>query len=125
MDNSSTMISQSIVDKVDMSQFYGKQQGSLEFNCTLQFHDTDIMVEVFSKILTFKRNAKETEVTILCDQTEIQHFIDPSTTPWISIYIYAAGDEIFRLRDINNHEATVDIKFVQDVNCQVKLTIQN
>ena len=124
MSDASTMISQSIVDKVDMSQFYGKQQGAIDFNCILQLHDVDTMVEVFSKILTFKRNAKEIEVTVLCDQTEIQYFIDPSKTPWISMRICAGGDEIFYLTDINNHEAVVDIKFVQDLNCQVKLTIQ-
>jgi len=114
------MISQSIVDKVDMSQFYGKQQGSIGFDCILQFQEDTVS----GKILTFKRNKKHVELTVLCEQPEIEYFIRPADCVWLNMLILSDGVEIFKMTDIVNNEMEVDIKYVQDVNCQVKLTIQ-
>ncbi len=120
MDNSSTMISQSIVDKVDMSQFYGAEKGAVGFDCVLEFQEN----QVFSKMLTFKRNENEVEVTMLCEQSSIKYFINSSLCTWFNMFILADGNEIFQLTDIDNHKVNVDIKYIQDLNCQVKITIR-
>jgi len=117
------MISQSIVDKVDMSQFYGKQQGSLGFNCILQFQESEI--EITTKILAFKRSKKEIEVTVLCEQSEMIYFIDTSNYSSMNMLILADDTQVYELTDVHNDEVEVSIKYAQDLNCQVKLTIQN
>jgi len=117
------MISQSIVDKVDMSQFYGKQQGSLGFNCIFQFQESEI--EITTKILAFKRSKKEIEVTVLCEQSEMIYFIDTSNYSSMNMLILADDTQVYELTDVHNDEVEVSIKYAQDLNCQVKLTIQN
>lgn len=126
MNNSSTMISKSIVDKVDMSQFYGSSpQGAIRFDCVVQFQECNIT----SKVSAFKRNAKELIITMTCEQSDAIHFmteshsIDTMMPP--SVIILAEDVEIFQITEVKPAAIDIDIKYLQDLNCQVKLTIQN
>ena len=72
MNNSSTMISKSIVDKVDMSQFYGSSpQGAIHLDCVVQFQECNIT----SKVSAFKRNTKELIVIMTCEPLAMLNYL--------------------------------------------------
>ena len=121
MNNSSTMISKSIVDKVDMSQFYGSSpQGAIRFDCIVEFQECNIT----SKVSAFKKNTKEIVITMTCEQSNVIPFMIEAAAP-LNIMILAEDVEIFQITEVKPASIDIDIKYLQDLNCQVKLTIQN
>jgi|APSaa5957512535_1039671.scaffolds.fasta_scaffold324626_2 hypothetical protein len=122
MNNSSTMISKSIVDKVDMSQFYGSSpQGAIHLDCVVQFQECNIT----SKVSAFKRNTKELIVIMTCEQSDVIPFMAEGHSTPLSVIILAEDVEIFQITEVKPTAIDIDIKYLQDLNCQVKLTIQN
>ena len=117
--NSSTMISQSIIDKVDMTQFYGKSQGALRFNCTIDLESDSIT----GKVVSFKKCDREITVLMTCDQT----YIIPLICQPLDMTLRLSADdiELLFLEDISSSNVSIDINYLQDLNCQVKLIIQN
>ena len=106
MNDSSTMISQSIIDKVDMSQFYGRGQGALTFSCIITLDDG----QVFAKLLSFKRNLNTTTLTLTCNQSETIPFIAGADI--IGVCVVANEVAVYDVLEDTLNSVEIDIKFL-------------
>ena len=118
MNDASTMISESIIDKVDMSQFYGTVSGAVNFSCIITV-DNDLHHAM--KITGFRRHGEKVTFTLTCQQDAAADLISGSHIKDISIL--NDDIEIFTVQDHRLDAIDLDITYLQDLNCQVKLTI--
>jgi hypothetical protein len=117
MNDASTMMSESLIDRIDMDQFYGAMTGALDFSCLVSIDD----YEIFAKLNGFSRSPEKTVLTLACPQDEVQIFITSKKIKKITIMV--DNENIMSLSDHRLDALEVDINHLHDLNCHVKLTI--
>ena len=117
MNDAATMISESIIDKVDMSQFYGSVKGATEFTCLIVVDD----VQHDMKLNGFKKRSEKTTLLFTCQQETVSALISGNRIE--KILILRDDFEIFVVQDYRLDAIDLDITYIQALNCQVKLTI--
>ena len=117
MNDASTMMSDSIIDRVDTSQFYGTVTGALDFSCLVVIDG----VEIFTKLNGFKHSPEKTELSLLCPQDLVPAFITAKKVKHIAVMV--DDENIVTLSDHRLDDLEVDISYLHDLNCHVKLTI--
>ena len=83
MNDASTMMSDSIIDRVDTSQFYGTVTGALDFSCLVVIDG----VEIFTKLNGFKHSPEKTELSLLCPQDLVPAFITAKKVKHIAVMV--------------------------------------
>jgi len=117
MSDASTMISDSIIERVDMSQFYGSSSHSAEFICSLIFNDKHYQ----GKILGYKQTHAYRQIILSCSQFVAAEFMGNNTLTELTIL--KDDNTIYTATQLSAATIDIDITHLQDLNCNIKLTI--
>jgi hypothetical protein len=111
------MMSESLIDRVDMTKFYDIMGTPALFSCCISFEDSSSN----TNIAGFKRNDSNIEISILCSQDIVSRLI--SNDPICAIEILYDNDEILKIEKDDLSMFAVDITYLQDAMCKVKIVI--
>jgi hypothetical protein len=117
MSDSSVMMSESLIDKIDMTKFYDLTSVPTLFSCYIMFKDEPEKVSIAG----FKRNNKNIEISVLCSQDITARLISNDTV--ISVHVEYEGKEIFKIDKEHTSKFSIDICHIQEAMCKVKLNV--
>ena len=81
MNDASVMMSESLMERVDMTEFYDLVTTPTLFSCFIDFEDESVI----SNITGFKRSAQGAEITTMCSQEIASRLISGDTIFGIEI----------------------------------------
>ena len=117
MSDSSVMMSESLIDRVDMTKFYDLMPTSTLFLCKISFENESSDVNIAG----FKRHLNKIEISLLCSQEITSRLILNDKIDTLNIFY--GDDEIFKLDQGSLYDMGVDIGCIQDSLCKVRLFI--
>ena len=119
MSDSSVLMSETLIDKVDMSQFYNLMPDSSQFDCILNFEKAIFNLNLSS----FKKTIQGYELQFLCSSDIVEHLI--SNEKIENIQISRNDREVLLLEGQKYDKVEFEINYIQDISSQVKITLNN
>ena len=119
MSDTSFLMSDGLIDKVDMSKFYNLLPEQTQFECELKFNDAIFKLSVSS----FKRTNNYKEIQFLCNADIVELLI--SNQDIKEIQISRNNKQIFSIKDPNSDKIEIEINYIQDISSQVKIMLNN
>ena len=117
MSDSSVMMSESLIDQVDMTKFYDLTSTPTLFSCYIMLEDEPKRVSITG----FKRDNKNIEISVLCSQDITAQLISNDTV--VSVHIEYEDKEVFKIDKEHTSKFSIDIGCIQEAMCKVKLSV--